>query len=159
MKKLILLSIVILCNFTKANDEKFQKIFIDLKLVDTKKNEIILKELKEPLVVINFWASWCRPCVSEFKSLNNLKDQLGDQITIIGINNDDEEDQIVVIEKTEKKYKLKFNSVADSNLIDNFGFEQIPASVIYHKGKVFRIIKEEFQFDNKEFVEELKRLL
>lgn len=43
----------------------------------------------EPLVV-NFWASWCPPCIEEMPSLEAIHQDLGDEITLVGINLQDE---------------------------------------------------------------------
>ena len=31
------------------------------------------------VLVLNFWATWCQPCVQELPSLNNLADRFKDQ--------------------------------------------------------------------------------
>lgn len=41
--------------------------------------------LKGKPVVINFWATWCPPCIREMPDLANLARELGDDATIIGI--------------------------------------------------------------------------
>ncbi len=40
-------------------------------------------------VVLNFWATWCAPCVREMPSLDHLKEKLsGDGITVLAISED-----------------------------------------------------------------------
>ncbi len=36
-----------------------------------------------------FWASWCEPAVQELVRLNQLQEQYGDQLTIVGVTSDD----------------------------------------------------------------------
>ncbi len=49
-----------------------------------------IKELKRPLVLINFWASWCAPCKEELPALYNLQKQYADQgLQVVLISIDD----------------------------------------------------------------------
>ncbi|PZD95964.1 TlpA family protein disulfide reductase [Paenibacillus sambharensis] len=40
----------------------------------------------DKLVLINFWASWCGPCVMEAPDLQELHEAYGDKVTIVGVN-------------------------------------------------------------------------
>ncbi len=40
--------------------------------------------------VVEFWATWCGPCLVSMPHLSELKQEYGDQVTIIGITNEDE---------------------------------------------------------------------
>ncbi len=42
-------------------------------------------------VVLNFWATWCPPCVQEMPSLVQLQKQLGDKVTILAVSEDDDD--------------------------------------------------------------------
>lgn len=139
----------------------YEKIFTELKLETTKGSKFKLKELKQELVILNFWASWCRPCVSEFKGLNKLIDKFPkEKLLVIGINNDDENPE-KAIKKTEEEYKLKFESIkdTDSDLAGKFRINSIPASIVYYKGKVIHYVNKEFDFNNPDFLDLLKTKL
>lgn len=145
-------------NLSENKVKAYEKVFDELSLKTTKGSEFILKELDQEIVILNFWASWCRPCVSEFKALNNLISQFSDkELLVIGINNDDE-DPLKAIKKMEDKYELKFESVKDENsdLAGKLRINSIPASIVYHKGKVIHFVNKEFDFTSSEFVELLK---
>jgi thiol-disulfide isomerase/thioredoxin len=43
-------------------------------------------------VVLNFWATWCPPCVEEVPSLVALQKQMGDKVTIIAVSADVDDD-------------------------------------------------------------------
>lgn len=46
-------------------------------------NKHQLSDIKEPLVLLHFWASWCGPCVQKFpKMLDDLKEHKGDVAVI-----------------------------------------------------------------------------
>ena len=42
-------------------------------------------------VVLNFWATWCPPCIQEMPSLVQLQKQLGDKVTILAVSEDDDD--------------------------------------------------------------------
>jgi thiol-disulfide isomerase/thioredoxin len=45
-----------------------------------------LDQLRGKVVVVNFWASWCGPCVEELPVLNALARGKPDQVTVVGVN-------------------------------------------------------------------------
>ena len=58
--------------FTRANGEK-----------------LTLKDFRGRLVLVNFWATWCGPCVREMPSLDRLQATLGgDDFTVIALSED-----------------------------------------------------------------------
>ena len=79
-------------NFTtqeKKVNSHFETMFSKFKSTSFAGLEINLKEEKAPIVIVNFWASWCKPCLEEFSSLTKLrKKYTKDQLEIIAINTD-----------------------------------------------------------------------
>ena len=47
---------------------------------------ITLSELQGKPVIINYWATWCGPCVKEMPAFERLKDDFGDKFGIIAVN-------------------------------------------------------------------------
>lgn len=37
-------------------------------------------------LVVNFWASWCVPCISEMPGFESVHDELGDSVAFLGLN-------------------------------------------------------------------------
>lgn len=57
-----------------------------LSLPDTNGRQWNLAELRGKVVVLNFWASWCGPCVEELPILNALADEAGANMVVLGVN-------------------------------------------------------------------------
>jgi peroxiredoxin len=50
---------------------------------------VTLHNLREKVVVLNFWATWCPPCVQELPSLEQLQNKFKDRgVEVVGISVD-----------------------------------------------------------------------
>jgi thiol-disulfide isomerase/thioredoxin len=45
-----------------------------------------LAALRGKVVVLNFWATWCSPCVEEVPMLNRLAEERAGQVVVLGVN-------------------------------------------------------------------------
>jgi cytochrome c biogenesis protein CcmG, thiol:disulfide interchange protein DsbE len=52
---------------------------------------VSLHDLKGKIVVLNFWATWCPPCVEEMPSLVTLQSRMKDKITVLAVSVDVDE--------------------------------------------------------------------
>ena len=53
---------------------------------------VALKDLRGKVVVLNFWATWCPPCVEELPSLVAMQAQMRDQVTVFAVSVDEDEE-------------------------------------------------------------------
>jgi len=54
---------------------------------------VTLSELRGKVVVLNFWATWCPPCIDEMPSLVNMQQRLKDKgVTVLAVSIDDDGD-------------------------------------------------------------------
>lgn len=117
--------------------------------------------VKAPVVIVNFWASWCKPCLEEFPSLTALdKKYSDDQVLILGINTDEPDASKDVI-KTIKQFGLDFPNVEDKDgkWLEKFMITAIPVSIIYHKGEVLEVSNGAKDFISGEFIEKIDGLI
>ena len=78
----------------------------EFSLNDLKGNKHTLPDYRGKVVLINFWASWCPPCIYEMPELTQLKAQLANQPF-----------EILALNVGEKKYKVrKFTKLINFHL-------------------------------------------
>lgn len=137
---------------------QFEETLKNLKLTTTKKTEIDFSKIQEPIIILNFWASWCTPCLEEFPSLVKLKNQFKGKVFVLGINNDTEQ-PLQNIKKIEKKLNLNFESYSDPNSVitsKKFGITEIPFSLVFAQGKVIHLGDGKIDFESSELIEKIK---
>jgi len=79
-------------------------------------------------VVVNFYASWCGPCVTEMPAFEQVHRELGDKVTIIGVAyQDSDEDARATVERTGVTYPTFGDSGQDA--MTYFGGISMPTSV------------------------------
>jgi thiol-disulfide isomerase/thioredoxin len=62
------------------------KPMLKLKLWDLNGKTIDPNKLKGSIVVLDFWATWCAPCIAEIPRLNDLEENLAEKgVKVIGI--------------------------------------------------------------------------
>jgi peroxiredoxin len=53
--------------------------------------KVTLHDLRGKIVVLNFWATWCPPCVEEMPSLVKMQSSLKDRVVVLAISVDEDE--------------------------------------------------------------------
>jgi peroxiredoxin len=91
------------------------------------------------VLVLNFWASWCAPCVQEAPSLNEFQKMLASSgVVVLGISVDSKEN---LYQNFIKRFQLSFATAYDpeENISASYGTAKFPESyIIDHNGKVVR---------------------
>ena len=111
--------------------------------------------------LINFWATWCLPCMKELPSLNRLFElKKNDDFQVIGVNSD-YENQKKLVNKTIKELKISFPQILDKDgkLVEKFNVNGLPTTLVIHNDKVVRILAGEHDFDAQEFLKFINKLL
>lgn len=102
--------------------------------------QLRLSDLEGRPVVLNFWASWCAPCVAEMPAFEQVHQELGDQVTFVGINQRDQPEQAArLVRDVGVTYTLARDQEGRS--FDAFGAFGMPTTVfIQADGTVVEIV-------------------
>src|ERR1700743_2723122 len=74
-------------------------------LFNSKTKSAKLSDYKGKVVILDFWATYCSPCVASLPQLNEVQNKMGDKVQIILIN--EETQQIAEHFFNERKQQLK----------------------------------------------------
>ena len=135
--------------------------FFDLETLDGKKIKVAEKLVKKKLILINFWATWCPPCIKEIPDLIKLKKKFDKDIDIIFVSVD--ANPAKVIPNFLKKNELEnFQTYIDKklNLTKELGVKVMPTTLVINEG-LFELSRVEGYIDwlNQELLNELENLL
>ncbi len=104
-------------------------------------NDILISEqLSGKVVLLNFWATWCPPCIEEMPVLNELYEKYNKDFEIVGILFEKEKD-LEELKAFIRKYKMKFpvtlgaENFQMAKAFDNV--RKIPESFLYAKDGKF----------------------
>ncbi len=102
-------------------------------LLDMEGNKVRLSDFKGKIVFLNFWATWCPPCVYEMPDMEKLHQTLGNKDFIVVAINLRESSKKVA--KFLQKHNLSFKVLLDqkSKLGRTFGIRTIPTTFVLDK--------------------------
>jgi len=117
--------------FTRIDDAPAQP---DVAYVDENGEEVRLSDYRGQVILVNFWATWCGPCVEEMPALDRLQGELGgEDFQVVTVSLDRSmEDVLTFFERIELE---NLPIIHDSNLAS---FSQIrtpglPTSILYDR--------------------------
>ena len=126
----------------KIGKSEIGKEFSKFEVININREKLILPPENNKIILIEFWASWCRPCIEEITKLNLLYHKYDKKnLEIYSVSIDDD------IEKWQKatvKNKIIWNSFlaiesTDSlNLKKNYPLYHIPQNLILINGVVLK---------------------
>ena len=99
--------------------------------------QVHLQDYRGKVVVLNFWATLCAPCLDELPSLQQMQQHLP-QVQVLAISIDDD---AVAYQKFLKQYDIKLLSVRDGSDGANlrFGSVKVPETyVVDRSGRIRR---------------------
>jgi peroxiredoxin len=114
----------------------------DFHLTDLEGKQQSLSQYRGKIVLVNFWATWCKPCTTEMPAMQKIYDKLRDKGFVVLAVNELEDD--AQVREHIKQYGHTFPVLMDrdNKVANQFGVFGLPVSVfIDEKGVVQEYIK------------------
>lgn len=145
----------------KKLDEILNKIWgnaPDFELSDIYGNSFKLSNLKGKVIILDFFATWCPPCVAEIPGFNSLVDEYKSKgLEIVGVSLDD---KVSTVKDFAENKNMKYHLIMGNEKIvkDYGGITGIPTTFIIDKNG--NIVNKHIGYVEKEdFEKEIKGLL
>jgi len=164
------LSMTFCANPTEKKEEKATEIIEevavatpqsdDLTFVGENGEPVTLSSLKGKVVFINFWATWCPPCIQEMPSIDQLKSKFkgNENIVFLMVDVDNEIEKSSAFMK-DNKYNLPVFVTTDDIPPAYLG-NAIPTTVLLDKeGKIASRMEGSRDYDSPEMVKALNDLI
>lgn len=68
-----------------------------------------ISDFKGKLLILDFWATWCSPCVAMIPKMDSLQKQFGDKVQFLSVTYQSEKDAIPFLAKFEKQQKKHYS--------------------------------------------------
>lgn len=107
----------------------------DFTLKNLKGEDVSLRDYKDKIVLVNFWATWCGFCDAEMPDLQKLHEE-NDDLVVLAVNVLEEKD---MVEKYVKKGGYDFEIVLDNEgkVSQDYYVSGLPASYFTDKDGMF----------------------
>jgi cytochrome c biogenesis protein CcmG, thiol:disulfide interchange protein DsbE len=100
--------------------------------------EVTPEHFDGKVLVLNFWATWCAPCITEIPSLNEFQRKFRDKgVVVLAVSVDKNQEKY---KRFLQRFKLAFETYRDpdSNISASYGTFQYPETYIIKDGRVVR---------------------
>ncbi|HLS16970.1 MAG TPA: TlpA disulfide reductase family protein [Paenalcaligenes sp.] len=116
-----------------ASDEEAPKDFFALKFSDLQGDEVDLQPYQGRPLVVNFWASWCPPCVEEMPDLEQLS-QAYPEVQFLGLAIDTQRNIKKFLQEVPVTYDLLIPGYAGVEVMRDLGNSKggLPFTVLFN---------------------------
>jgi peroxiredoxin len=107
-------------------------------LKDLQGQEVKLSDLRGKIVLLNFWATWCKPCKEEMPAMQTSYDKLRDQgFVVLAINELEDTERVAEHVRTHNHTFLVVMD-HDNHVANRYGVVGLPASFLVDRQGIVR---------------------
>lgn len=110
----------------------------DFRLADLDGKQQSLSQYRGKVVLVNFWATWCKPCTTEMPAMQTTYDQLRDKGFVVLAVNELEDDAKVREHIAQYGHTFPVLLDRDNKVANQFGVFGLPVSVFIDETGVVR---------------------
>ncbi len=126
-----------------------------IELIDLDGNPISWDTMKGKKVFLNFWATWCKPCILEMPSMSEAAEQLGEDYVFLAASYED----LAKIQKFVEKRDFSFQFVHTKTSIENLNIYSLPTTfLINSEGELVETVIGSQEWNEAEAINQLKAL-
>lgn len=113
---------------------KGDKCLPDVSYTDTSGKAYTPKDLAGKVVVINFWATWCKPCQKEIPDLSKVSERYKDKgVIVLGLMTDNPDGQQLLNFQSDNDMTYPVVRVS-SDILVSFNYpEQLPTTFVFDR--------------------------
>lgn len=134
----------------------------DFTLKNLAGEDVTLSAYKGKVIIVNFWASWCEPCVEEFPSLIRLLNKYPEEVVLLAVSADYTLEDLTGFTTAFKVSEVSNFVVmwdSEKKVAELFGTEVLPESYIIGKdGQLIRKVAGVEEWDSPMALEFFKQL-
>lgn len=132
---------------------------LELKFKDQKGEVVTLADLKGKVVFLNFWATWCPPCLAEMPSINKLYELHKNNSDVVFIMLDADQNFAKAHDyMTRRSYTMPVYQMA-SSVPEQIFAGSLPTTVVFDKqGRLSFRHEGAANYNSKKFVEFMEKL-
>jgi thiol-disulfide isomerase/thioredoxin len=128
MKHIYILLLIGLITQCASSDKKSDSTLNSIALTDLSGKSVSLDLYEGKTVFINFWATWCKPCIQEMPTIATMMEKFkSDKVVFLFASNED----LDQIEKFEKKHSFGFHYVRVDNF-EKLNIQALPTTYIFN---------------------------
>lgn len=111
-----------------------------LKTLDGK--AVSLSDYQGKKVFLNFWATWCKPCIDEMPDLETLQNKRGEEVAVVAVNFTSSEKSTDAVKNFAEKHQITFPILIDEKGMNaRYEILTYPTTFLINESGIIKEIK------------------